>query len=304
MATADDPAGSEGTLDARLVRARLREKLFGVDGARVMLGRFVVRERIGSGGMGVVYRAHDPELDRDVALKVVRGEHGEAGRQRLLREARALARLGHPNIVTVHDVGTVGEEVFVAMELCRGPTVEVWLAQARRSVREAVDVYLAAGRGLAFAHRHGFVHRDFKPSNVILDGERGVRVLDFGLARALEVAETGAGVAPATAVATTALAGTPAYMAPEIIAGGVADARSDQFSFCVALYEALNGERPFHGDTSEALFAQVQAGAVSPAPAGVSVPAWLRAVLLRGLATEPGRRYQSMDALEIGRAHV
>jgi tetratricopeptide (TPR) repeat protein/predicted Ser/Thr protein kinase len=251
------------------------------------VGRYVILDRIGAGGMGVVYAAYDPELDRRVALKLLRTDRFAApGHLRLLREAKALARLTHPNVVAVHDAGTFGDQVFVAMELVEGETLRQWLAEGTRSWREVLDRLLAAGRGLAAAHAAGLVHRDFKPENVLLGRDGRVRVVDFGLAKALaDAAEEelpapdSSGVLASPLTEWGAVLGTPAYMAPEQIRGIAADARSDQFSFCVALYEALYGERPFE------------------APAGTKVPGWLRAVALRGLKADPEERYPGMDDL-------
>ncbi len=216
------------------------------------VGRYVILDRIGAGGMGVVYAAYDPELDRRVALKLLRTDRFAApGHLRLLREAKALARLTHPNVVAVHDAGTFGDQVFVAMELVEGETLRQWLEAGARSWREVLDRLLAAGRGLAAAHAAGLVHRDFKPENVLLGRDGRVRVVDFGLAKALaDAAEEPAAPDSGGELASPltewgAVLGTPAYMAPEQIRGIAADARSDQFSFCVALYEALYGERPF-----------------------------------------------------------
>jgi tetratricopeptide (TPR) repeat protein len=243
------------------------------------VGRYVVLDRIGSGGMGVVYAAWDPELERRVALKLLRPERfgNEPDRLRLLREAQALARLTHPNVVAVHDAGTFGDRVFLAMELVEGRTLRQWLAEGGRSWREILALFLAAGRGLAAAHAAGLVHRDFKPGNVLIGRDGRARVVDFGLARALgepEAADWGF------------VQGTPAYMAPEQGRGASADARSDQFSFCVSLHEALFGELPFADD-----------GSPRGAFAGTRAPRWLREALRRGLRTPPEERYPSMDVL-------
>jgi tetratricopeptide (TPR) repeat protein len=258
------------------------------------LGRYLIVEPIGAGGMGVVYAAYDPELDRKVAVKLLRRRNG--AQERLLREAQAMARLAHPNVVPVYDVGVRDGEVFVAMELVAGETLAAW--RGGRGLGEVVSAYLAAGRGLAAAHAAGIVHRDFKPDNVLVrraDGQ--VLVGDFGLA---QLANDG----PAE---TTAL-GTLAYMSPEQHRGDSADPRSDQFAFCVALYEALYFERPFAAgaddlDTRDGQALEVLAGRVRPAPARSGVPAWLRRIVVRGLAVDPAERYPSMDALlaELGR---
>jgi len=273
------------------------------------VGRYVALDRIGSGGMGVVYAAYDPELDRRVALKLLRPDRfsGEADRLRLLREAQALARLADPHVVAVYDAGTFGDRVFVAMELVEGETLRQWLRVGPRSWREVLDRFLPAGRGLAAAHAAGLAHRDFKPENVLLGRDGRVRVVDFGLAKALaeavpEPPAEGAGGEPGDALATPltewgALLGTPAYMAPEQLRGIAADARSDQFSFCVALHEGLYGERPFAGANPRAIAEAVTRGTVREAPAGTKVPGWLRSVVLRGLKASPEDRYPAMAGL-------
>src|SRR5262249_4840316 len=178
---------------------------------------------------GVVYAANDPELGGQVALKLLKTALDQ---ERLVREARALARVSHPNVVAVHDVGRWKERVFIAMELVRGRDLRAWLRERRRRWPEVVDVFIAAGRGLASAHAAGLVHRDFKPENVLISSEGRVAVSDFGLARGLEEAPDGT------------VSGTLAYMAPEQAAGELADARSDQYAFCASLFEALHGARP------------------------------------------------------------
>jgi serine/threonine protein kinase len=276
-------------------------------GTRV--GRYVIEEPVGSGAMGAVYAAHDPDLDRRVALKLLRSEaSGEELRARLLREAKAMARLSHPDVITVHDVGTYGRQLFVAMEFVRGGTLRRWLGDRARSWREVVAVFVRAGRGLASAHAAGLVHRDFKPDNVLVGDDGRVRVTDFGLARATArdegepesqeaVDATARDPLDATITRTGALVGTPAYMAPEQLRGAPADARADMFGFCVAFYEALYGERPFEGRTLLDLRASTSQGAVRPVPRGSRVPARLRKALLGGLRPKPEDRYASMDAL-------
>jgi serine/threonine protein kinase len=202
-----------------------------------------VLDRIGAGGMGVVYAAYDPELDRRVALKLLRPDRfgSDADRLRLLREAQALARLADPHVVSVYDTGTFGDRVFVAVELVEGETLRQWLGGLRaapRSWREVLARFLPAGRGLAAAHAAGLVHRDFKPENVLLGRDGRVRVADFGLA---EAAPEPGGKLAALPAEWGLVLGTPAYMAPEQLRGIAVDARSDQFSFCVALFEALYG---------------------------------------------------------------
>jgi tRNA A-37 threonylcarbamoyl transferase component Bud32 len=279
-------------------------------GARV--GRYVVRELIGRGAMGAVYAANDPDLDRRLAVKVVRANAlSDAARQRtrtrLLREAQAMARLSHPEVITVYDVGAFGNELFVAMEYVEGETLRHWRDSQPRSHAEILAVYERAGRGLAAAHEAGLVHRDFKPDNVLIGRDGRVRVTDFGLARSVDdqepvseaeaVASSEAIVLTTTLTRTGTLVGTPAYMAPEQLRGGAADARSDVFSFCVALYESLYGERPFAGSTVPALQVAIEQGAVRATPALTGVPAGIRDVLLRGLRAAPDERWSTMRAL-------
>ncbi|MEZ4384970.1 MAG: serine/threonine-protein kinase, partial [Nannocystaceae bacterium] len=258
--------------------------------------------------MGVVYAAHDPELDRKVALKLVRaGARGSEERRRLLREAQAMARLAHPNVVAIFDVGEHSGEVFLAMELVDGETLRAWRAR-EHPWREVLGALVDAGRGLAAAHAKGLVHRDFKPDNVMIDGDGRVRVMDFGLARELvgdpDVAPSAAALAALADDAaspaltrTGALLGTPAYMAPEQFAGAATDARTDQFALCVTMWEALYGARPFAGGSTAALARAIQSGARQPPPRDVRLPRWLRAAIERGLATDPGDRWPSIDAL-------
>ncbi|MBI4509406.1 MAG: serine/threonine protein kinase [Deltaproteobacteria bacterium] len=315
------------------------------------IGRYVVLDVLGKGGMGVVYKAHDPELDRSVALKLVNvGPHEEGTtkskyRARLIREAQALAQLSHPNVIAVYDVGTFGDDVFVAMELVKGPSLNAWL-KSSPPLREVLDKFIAAGRGLRAAHRAGLMHRDFKPSNVIVGEDGRVRVLDFGLARPLAarvgkrddashgeasspppsesdadsedsargstpfvthragggdpmLGESSDGDSPLAAAltATGAVLGTPAFMAPEQHDGGTVDERSDQFSFCVALYQALYRQHPFASERTVELKRKARKGKVAPPPEGSRVPARLRRILLRGLSPKPEQRFPSMDEL-------
>jgi tetratricopeptide (TPR) repeat protein len=287
------------------------------------VGRYVIVGRIGAGGMGVVYRADDPELGRPVALKLVRVDPRvrrpawidsktpvDDSRERLLREAQAMAKLQHPNVIAVHDVGAHGNEVFVAMELVDGPSLAVWLDERRRGWREVCNVFAQAGRGLAAAHRAGLVHRDFKPDNVLVGRDGRARVADFGLSRALDL-PPGGGAASAPAplpflaapdgrldslTVTGSIVGTPGYMSPEQLVGRQADERSDQFSFCVALYVALTGSRPFRGTTFDEHSDAVQRGAFEEPPPG-RMPRFVRRLLRRGLSPRPVDRFPSMDAL-------
>ena len=272
--------------------------------------RFVVLARLGSGGMGVVYGAYDPSLDRKVAVKLVRADvfgstHSGEGRARLLREAQAMAQLSHPNVVAVHEVGEHAGAVFLAMEYVQGQTVRTWLKEQhqadprRRRWRELVGVFLQAGEGLSAAHRAGLVHRDFKPDNVLVGKDGRVRVLDFGLARTHgrpDKAEALAEVDPELTDANTLL-GTPAYMAPEQHVHPACDARGDQYAFCTALWEALAGARPFRGQTSKELGELKFRGVLPPPPKHLYVPRWIWPVLARGLRPDPAARYPDMAAL-------
>jgi tetratricopeptide (TPR) repeat protein len=283
------------------------------------LGRYVILGRIGEGGAGVIYAAFDPDLDRKVAIKLLRvvegsSDRGEVRRARLLREAQAIAKVTHPAVVAVHDVGTFAAGVFVAMEFVDGITLRRWM-EARDEPfpwREVIRVFREAGRGLAAAHAAGVIHRDFKPDNVILGSDGRICVLDFGLARLTdepedeeELAEIrdcypgslSTGESDGELTRAGSVLGTPAYMSPEQHVGQTADERSDQFGFCVALYEALFGERPFTGNRRVAIAVEVMKGRVRPAPPGSEVPAWLRAVVLRGLSSRAADRFPSMEAL-------
>jgi tetratricopeptide (TPR) repeat protein/predicted Ser/Thr protein kinase len=287
-------------------RARAERALFrAAEPARV--GRFVLLDTIATGGMGVVYRAYDPQLDRKVALKLIhpRASDTRQAHERLIAEARALAQLKHPHVVPVHDVLLVDDQVVVVMELVEGGTLAAWERAQQRTWRQIVAVYVAAGRGLAAAHALGVVHRDFKPANVIVGDDGRVRVLDFGLARVV-TAEAGEAVgdpaAPPAAsggglTGTGDIVGTPAYMAPEQLAGGSASEASDQFSFCVALYHALFAVRPFIGDSVESFLTAIRAGRIAAPDVRRAVPGWLRALVVRGLAAEPAARRWRFVAL-------
>jgi eukaryotic-like serine/threonine-protein kinase len=304
-----EPALPPRDLDYAFVRERAYAALFEEPAPEQRLGRYVLLGTLGRGGMGMVLEAFDRTLDRRVAVKVLHRQLDERQRRRLVREAQALAKLSHPNVVQVYDVGEADGQVFIAMELVRGRSLWSWQQSPRPSWRALVGAYAQAGEGLAAAHAQGLVHRDFKPGNAIIDDEGRVRVLDFGLARQAvegepsERKQTDAaledeGTALATPLTRTgAVLGTPAYMPLEQMTGQPTDARSDQFSFCVALYEALYGERPFEGRSLQALAQALERGEIRPAPRGAAVPEALRRVLLRGLRTDPSQRWPSMAAL-------
>nr|WP_255216299.1 protein kinase [Pseudenhygromyxa sp. WMMC2535] len=274
------------------------------------LGRYVVLEQLGQGGMGVVYSAWDPQLDRKLALKIIhprRGREPSTAHARLLREAQALARLVHPNVVTVHDVGVVDGRVFVAMQFVEGQSLRAWLGAGERPQDQVLAHFMAAGRGLAAAHEAGLIHRDFKPDNVMVGTDGRIRVLDFGLARDSdereeEVEHSGPRIVDLESgtldslTVTGALVGTPAYMSPEQFEGAALDARSDQFSFCVALWEALAGERPFPGVRQLELMESVTGGKRRDFPRS-EVPDRVIRALERGLERDPDARWPDMTSL-------
>jgi serine/threonine protein kinase len=268
------------------------------------IGRYRIEDMLGRGGMGVVLRAHDPELDRELAIKLLHERVGAGERARaralLLREARAIAKLSHPNVIQVYDVGVHRERVYVAMELVRGEPLHRWM-RGHRSLAELLDVFIQAARGLAAAHRVGLVHRDFKPPNVLVGDDGRTRVLDFGLARPPEpesapiTRETGE-LDPSLTL-TGGVVGTPPYMAPEQFDEAVPDARADQFAFCVSLFEGLFGRRPFEGTDMPQLREAIRnRPVVIPVHADV-LPPGLVALLERGLAKHPDDRFDTMRAL-------
>lgn len=258
------------------------------------VGHYVVLYRVGSGGMGVIYAAYDPRLDRKVALKILRSDLDSPGRRELLRrEAKAMARLDHPHVVGVYDVGEDRHGVFLAMEYVGGPTLRRWLEEGSRSWREVVEVFLQAGRGLEAAHGAGLVHQDFKPSNVLLTAGGEARVTDFGLAQI----RTHGSAAASEGVGDSRLLGTPAYLAPERSAGHGADVLSDQFSFCAALYHALFGQLPFDGSDSRSYLEEARRQRIRSPPSDRGVPRRVQRALWRGLSAEPGGRYRSISEL-------
>ncbi|MBL0697804.1 serine/threonine-protein kinase [Comamonas sp. JC664] len=286
------------------------------DSAKVRVGRYHILDTLGAGGMGAVYSAYDPELHRRVAIKLLHPDANPAARSdgasRLLREAQAMARLSHPNVVSVYDAGTFAGRVFIAMERVDGLSLRHWLRAEHRTWREVLGIFRQAGRGLAAAHAAGLVHRDFKPANVLVSKEGRAQVTDFGLARTtadIDAAEAGRGTTPAlprlaqddllqTALTEAGLVmGTPAYMPPEQHEDGRIDARGDQFSFCASLYEALYGQLPFNGKRPDEYLDEARAGRVRPPPRGSRVPAWVLRAVTRGLSPSPEARFPSMGVL-------
>ncbi len=269
----------------------------------VKVGRYVVIEELGAGGLGVVYAAYDPKLDRRVALKLINPARvGVDAVQRMQREAQAMARLTHPHVVTVHDTGTHGDGVFIAMELVDGQTLSRWVHGRAPNWKQERDVLVESGQGLAAAHRQGLVHRDFKPANVLVDQAGHPQVLDFGLAcSADEVfvassAESTASLLGDAITETGVMLGTPQYMSPEQFSGR-ADARSDQWAFCVTAWQVLYRGRPFTAPDVPNLRRVIESGYLPPPPADSNVPGWMDKALRRGLSVDPARRFDSMEAL-------
>lgn len=293
------------------MRARLEARLFPdlePSGGGPRIGRYEVLRRVGVGGMGEVFEAFDPQLQRTIALKVLHADLSAQCRIRLQREATALARLSHPNIAHVYEVGTSGDIFYLAMEFVPGVTLSTWQREGGRSWRSILEMYVAAGAALQTAHDAGIVHRDFKPTNVMVRPDGRVCVLDFGLARAIHTDETDEPFAAdsnehaATLLSdrltiTGSTMGTPAYMSPEQMMAQPVDAASDQFSFCVALWEALYGDRPYRGETVTELLRSLVLEELQSPPRSPWRPPWLRHALARGLALQPEKRYPSMSAL-------
>jgi eukaryotic-like serine/threonine-protein kinase len=250
------------------------------------LGRYVVGELVGAGAMGRVYSAWEPELDRRIAIKVLQDD-APGARERLVREAQAMARLDHPNVVGVHEVGTSEHGVYVAMELVDGETLRAWAAHAQ-PWRQVARVLAEVARGLAAVHAAGVLHRDVKPDNVIVGIDGRARLGDFGLARSGASNSTSSPV-DVLAIGTpkTAAAGTPSYMAPQLLRGGAASEASDQYSFGVTAYEIIAGHRPFEGRSWKELVRATESGTIAKLPR-------LDAVIRKCLATDPAKRHASM----------
>jgi outer membrane protein assembly factor BamB len=335
-----DGAGGVDVLEEHQALAQIEARLFARVRDPVRLSRYLLLRPLGSGGAGVVYDGFDPELARRVAIKVLRAGQADPeslarARARFVREAQSIARLSHPNVIAVHDVGTYSAEtlapgalgggveeagVFIVMELVDGHDLSTWLERDRRGWREIMDVLLAAGEGLAAAHAAGIVHRDFKPGNVLVGEDGRVKVVDFGLALSYHgdagtgsfdpqtltptssalLSQSGTSDAEPHALdrltRTGALLGTPAYMAPEQHRGEPADQKADQFAFCASLYRALHGRHAFAGRDVDTLLYNKLAGKVRPVEEG-RAPAWVQRVIQRGLAADPTGRFASMEAL-------
>jgi tetratricopeptide (TPR) repeat protein len=313
MATSSPPR-SEPSAPRTEPRATVTDAtVVGTDAEPEVLGRYRVGAVLGQGGMGVVYSAFDPVLARPVAVKLLSMDVGERAQVRMLREAQAMAKLAHPNVVPVYDAGVYEGRVWVAMEQVRGWTLRDWLSSGPALVRR-IDVLLQAGRGLAAAHAAGLVHRDFKPDNVLVREDEAdalrAQVLDFGLAITHGASKTGAEVeasveailasmsaASLRVTRSGAAIGTPAYMSPEQFRGGDLDARSDQFAFGVTLYEAVWSARPFGGEHARS----IAMGVLHEPPRVPTIRGRLERALwrvcARALRREPEDRYPDMPAL-------
>jgi tetratricopeptide (TPR) repeat protein len=307
--------------DMQRVRQGVLHRLFGDHDAPMRLGRYELRRHIGRGGMGTVYAAWDPRLGREIALKIVQcdapaGFDETAMMARLVREAQAMARISHPNVVEVYDVGHAGTQLFFAMELVVGHSLDGWLALRRRSTAEILGIFDAIAAGVAAAHRVGLLHRDLKPANVLVGDDGRVRVADFGLARAFtpssepdahlrkhaEIVELIAQHevdTPMNALLTEhgAAVGTPAFMSPEQQRGDHVDARTDVYALCVALYFALCERLPFTGSSAAALYVRKTEGEVVWPSTRRQVPSWLMDTISRGLQPDPADRFATMDEL-------
>ncbi len=304
----DDPRPShDDDIGDAASRARLKAKMFGLRLDAPKIGPYAILKVLGEGGMGTVYSAYDDRLDRRMAVKRLKPSVRSDLQPRMLREAQALAKLSHPNVVPVYEVGTHQGQLYFAMEYVRGATLHRWQQDEEHSWLEVLEHYLQAGRGLAAAHAVGLVHRDFKPHNAVVGQDGRVRVLDFGLAAqrgetldfgsesTIRVARRERALdTPLTETGT--VMGTPAYMAPEQMLGGQVDHRSDQFSFCVALWEALYGQRPFEGADATEIQVKIVRGELS-GTGRTEVPKEIRSLLARGLRGSPDERWPDLPAL-------
>jgi serine/threonine protein kinase len=257
------------------------------------LGRFRILKELGRGAMGIVYEAHDPALDRTVALKTVllAGDAGERGayEARFMQEARAAGRLSHPAVITIYDVGREGDLAWIAMERLHGVDLRQQLAQGRPPARAALTVASQVAEGLAYAHQHGVVHRDIKPANIMLLRGGRAKIMDFGIAR-LQISDI--------KTQTGVVLGTPKYMSPEQLAGAALDHRSDIFSLGAVIYEMLTGQPPFTGaDVSQLMHNIAHASHVAPTRLNPALPSVLDLVITRALEKDPARRYQGAQEL-------
>ncbi|UQA55245.1 protein kinase domain-containing protein [Polyangium aurulentum] len=262
------------------------------------VGRYAIEDILGEGGMGVVYKAHDGKLDRKVALKVLtpNGDGADQGEARVLREARAVAALDHPNAIAIYDVGEADGVPYIAMELASGKTLREYVGDASIPIGRRIGWLCDVARALAAAHGAGIVHRDIKPENVMVRADGRVKVLDFGIARRSSAVDPVAPTAkaPPATVTTRGTMGTPMYMAPEQARGKRADGRTDQFSWGVLAYEILEGTRPWDAPDLVGLVAAMIADPPRPMVAA-GVPEQVRALIMRTLSRQPAERFGSMD---------
>lgn len=272
----------------------------------VGFGRYSIKRELGEGGMGVVYEAHDPKLNRRLAIKLMQiSKSGsevdtKSAKSRMLREAQAMAMASHPNLIEVYDVGTYENNVYIAMEYIEGQTLREWIKKvdSKNDWEKVLAVYVDAARGLAAAHHRKLIHRDFKPENVMVDAQGTIKVMDFGLARANKDPDsTGSNLWANTLTQSGVIVGTPAYMSPEQILGEKTGPETDQFSFCIALFEALYGYRPFPGNNVMEIAKCVLRGHIQLPPKNHPVPGFILDALLKGLQTSPDDRHDSMDNL-------
>ena len=311
-------ARSGAAIEKRLLAYRLQQRLFGITDTDLKIGHYTLVRKLGEGGMGVVYVAVDERLNREVALKLLNSKDSESaqGTLRLLREARAMAKVAHPNVVGVYEMGESDGCIYISMELIKGVTLREWMSDDTRPWTDVVDAFVQAGAGLAAAHRSGLVHRDFKPENVMIGHDGRVKVLDFGLAFARAALVPDQRGFPAAArpkaeifaqvpcprideriTEPNVLMGTIAYMSPEQFHESAVDAASDQFSFCVALFEALYRVPPFAGRTYFEIVGNVFNNRMTEIPTNRPSPGWITAVLLKGLSIDPRKRYASIAEL-------
>jgi serine/threonine protein kinase len=288
--------GATTQVHALLQRSELRHRLFGETG--LFNERYQIVGRLGEGGSSVVYLARDEQAKRRVALKVLRIEAAEFS-ERMLREARSMSLLVHDNIVRLHEVERFAGQLCLVMDYIEGETLAGWLTEPR-TFAEKATVFAAAARGVHFAHCKGIAHRDIKPQNVLVAFDGRVKVTDFGLAKVFDLAalsDTSSDLELAFVTTPGTVLGTPRYMSPEQFAARPCDARSDQFSFCVTLYEAFFGDTPFGGTQMNEIGARVLQGKVRAPNPPPSFPPKLVAAITRGLALDPGARHENMRPL-------
>lgn len=304
------PAAPESEdLAVAVMGERLRARMFGAKIEIRRVGQYALVKQLGVGAQGSVWAAYDEKLDRRVAIKLLgEFESKENAEARLLKEARALAKLSHPNVVSVFEADDYEGGIYVVMEFIRGRTVTEWIAEDNPQWEQVIQVYRQAGKGLAAAHDAGLVHRDVKPDNVLVDAEMHAKLVDFGLVKRdpgkSEPSEATSSVemrlrnsSPSTLTEQGFAVGTPLFMAPEQLRRGEATARSDQFALCVAMYQGVYGMHPFEGGTAVERMLALAEGRILMPPADSPVSAPVRMALVRGLAPDAAKRHESIRAL-------